>query len=326
MIITKTPYRVSLFGGGTDHPAWYREHGGEVLSFAIDKYCYISTRILPPFFNHKYRIVYSEMELPNSVNEIKHPAVREGIRKYAANLFLEVQHHGDLPARSGVGSSSAFAVGLIHSLYLLQGKTISASDLATQAITLEQDDCKETVGSQDQVACALGGMNYLTFGNEINWQAESIKLSPLQKEDIEDRMVLIYSGINRLSSDISKTFLDNLDSKKKVLVRTAELARESRDLIKNAGDLDLIGAMLQESWSLKRQMNSQAVTSELEDLYARAQKAGALGGKILGAGGGGFCMFWVKSGEREDFLSRFNMGVHVPAKISITGSTCILKN
>ena len=325
MIITKTPYRVSLFGGGTDHPAWYRENGGEVISFAIDKYCYLTTRVLPPFFEHRYRIAYSKVETTNEISQIQHPAVRGALRRYCPNLSVEIHHDGDLPARSGVGSSSAFAVGIIHSLALLQNKDLSSSELANEAIYLEQVELNENVGSQDQIACALGGFNYITFGGASDWASKPIDISDERKMQIEDRVVLIYTGINRSSSDVQANLLINLDKKARTMNRTIELARESREVITRGQDLDLVGEMLVESWSLKREMNSHAVTSELEAIWDKSKKAGALGGKVLGAGGGGFCMFWVKEGGRDEFLDNFGIGTHVPVRISQEGSSCVLK-
>ena len=326
MVITKTPYRISLFGGGTDHPAWYKEHGGEVISFAIDKFCYLTTRILPPFFDHRYRIAYSKVEHVKTVNEIQHPAVREGIRKFSPELALEIHHDGDLPARSGVGSSSAFAVGLIHSLTVLKNQNLTSMQLAEEAIILEQQILKENVGSQDQIACALGGMNYLKFGRNPEWSSQPILLLSDFKSAIEDRVVLIYSGVHRSSSDVQANFLVDLQKKGKTMERTINLARECRSLIESEGDLDLIGEMLAESWFLKKQMNGHSVTPELEDLWEAAVKAGALGGKVLGAGGGGFCMFWVKEGGRESFLNQLQFGTHVPVKISSEGTTCLLNS
>ena len=325
MIITKTPYRISLFGGGTDHPSWYKKHGGEVISFAIDKYCYISTRVLPPFFDHKYRIAYSKVETVNDFKKILHPVVREAIRKFSPNLSLEIHHDGDLPARTGIGSSSAFTVGLINSLYILQDKSISSRELANEAIELEQIDLMENVGSQDQIACTLGGMNYIEFGGNLNWEATPIALSSDFQESITNRIVMIYTGITRMSSDIQANLLIDLDKKLTTMQRTAELTRECRKIFEEEGDLDLIGDMLAESWSLKRKMNNLAITTALDDVWDKAKLAGALGGKVLGAGGGGFCMFWVKEDGREEFLNNFNLGTYVPVQISKTGSECILK-
>ena len=325
MIITKTPYRISLFGGGTDHPAWYRENGGEVISFAIDKYCYLTTRVLPPFFDHKYRIAYSKVETTNTITEIQHPAVRGALQKYCPDLSLEIHHDGDLPARSGVGSSSAFAVGLIHSLSILLKKEISKEELANEAIHLEQVELNENVGSQDQIACAVGGLNYIKFGGQKEWVHEPISISHLKKLELESRMILIYTGVHRSSSDVQANLLIDLNKKTKTMQRTIELARECKEVLLSNTNLDDIGEMLVESWSLKKAMNSNAITPALEEIWVKSQRAGALGGKVLGAGGGGFCMFWVKEDGQEEFLERFDFGTHVPVQISNEGSTCILK-
>jgi D-glycero-alpha-D-manno-heptose-7-phosphate kinase len=325
MIITKTPFRISLFGGGTDHPAWYKDNGGEVISFAIDKYCYLTTRVLPPFFDHKYRIAYSKVEITKSIDEIKHPVVREGIRKFCPNLALEIHYDGDLPARSGVGSSSAFAVGLISALTNLQNFELSAEELANKAIDLEQNILMENVGSQDQIACALGGINYIKFGGEHEWVSEKLELTTSSKNELERRMVLIYSGIHRSSSDVQANLLVDLDKKSRVMNRTIELVRECNQVLQKGSDFDLIGEMLDESWGLKKSMNSAAITSELEFLRQKSKSAGAIGGKVLGAGGGGFCMFWVKDGDRERFVKDFNFGTYVPVKISAEGTTCVLR-
>jgi D-glycero-alpha-D-manno-heptose-7-phosphate kinase len=325
MIITKTPYRISLFGGGTDHPAWYRENGGEVISFAIDKYCYLTTRVLPPFFSHKYRIAYSKVETTNTIAEIQHPAVRGALQKYCSDLSLEIHHDGDLPAQSGVGSSSAFAVGLIHSLSILQNKEISKEELANEAIYLEQIELNENVGSQDQIACAIGGLNYIKFGGQKEWVHEPLPINDLKKNEIESRVVLIYTGVHRSSSDVQANLLIDLNKKTKTMQRTIELARQCKKVILSDTNLDEIGEMLVESWSLKKAMNSFAITPALDDIWVKSQRAGALGGKVLGAGGGGFCMFWVREGGQQEFLKRFDFGTHVPVQISNEGSTCILK-
>ena len=326
VIITRTPYRVSLFGGGSDHPSWYRENGGAVVSFAIDKFCYLTTRVLPPFFEHNYRIAYSKVETTKTVSEIQHPAVRGALKRYCPDQSLEIHHDGDLPARSGVGSSSAFAVGLIHSLHLLQGKPVAPSVLANQAINLEQYDLGENVGSQDQIACALGRLNYIEFGGPQEWQVNGLNIREEYRQMIEGRMVLIYTGFHRSSSDVQAGLLSNLATKSTFMHRTIELARECNQLLRSEGDLDLIGEMLNESWYLKRDLNPFAVTPALNEIWQKSLNSGALGGKVLGAGGGGFCLFWVKDGGREEFLRRFNLGTNVPVKIEYSGSTCIFKS
>ena len=323
MLITKTPYRISLFGGGSDHPKWYRKNGGEVISFAIDKFCYITARILPPFFEHRYRISYSKIELAKSIAEIQHPAVRAALQKYCPKDSIEISHAGDLPARSGVGSSSAFAVGLIHSLFLIRNFEFSKESIAQAAIDLEQNELNENVGSQDQIACSLGGFNYIKFGGEQDWTAERLNLSKHRLEDLEQRVVLIYTGLQRFSSDIQANLLLGLDKKATLINRTVELARECRGLLSSSSDLDFVGELLKESWFLKKQMNSHSVTPELEEVWERSQRAGALGGKVLGAGGGGFCIFWVGKERRQEFLDKFGAGIHVPIRISMDGTTSL---
>lgn len=325
MVITKTPFRISLFGGGTDHPTWFKENGGEVISFAINKYCYISARILPPFFEHTFRIAYSKVETVNSIEQIKHPVVKAAIKKYSPNLHLEIHHDGDLPARSGVGSSSAFAVGLIHSLQVLQNITVTPKQLANEAISLEQEDLRENVGYQDQIACAIGGFNYIKFSQESKWEVEKINLDSDFQSNLMERIVLVYTGVARKSSDIQKNLLKDIKSKSSAMTKTINLARECKKIIETKGDLDLIGLMLAESWEIKREMNNMAITPELDRIWELAKTAGAIGGKVLGAGGGGFCMFWVKNEKRRAFLETFKFGTHVPIAISNTGSICLLK-
>jgi D-glycero-alpha-D-manno-heptose-7-phosphate kinase len=324
MIITRTPYRVSLFGGGTDHPNWYKTNGGAVLSFAIDKFSYLNVRVLPPFFNHKYRISYSKIEEVKTLSEIKHPAVRQAFAKYAHGKYLELHHHGDLPARSGVGSSSAFSVGIINALLALNEKKVTAIELAKLAIEFEQVDLAENVGSQDQIACALGGINFINFGPQNYWEAEPIVLSDSYIQEIEKRIVLIYSGISRVSSNITKYLLDNIDLKATEMKRTEQLAEECRTIFLNEGDLSIIGQMLIESWELKRNSNPAAVNTDLEIFFMKGLNAGASGGKILGAGGGGFFLFWVEPENKTRFYNLMSSHIMIPIRITKTGSTRIL--
>lgn len=280
-----------MFGGGTDHPKWFSQNGGSVVSFSIDKYSYITLRELPQFFSHKFRVAYSKVETTDSAEQILHPAVREAFIKYASKFKLELHHHGDLPAQSGVGSSSAFAVGLIKSLYAINGKEIDNYRLAEEAINFEQKDLRETVGSQDQIACALGGINYIQFNSNSIWDVHSINLDSKYLKDIESRIVLIYSGISRFSSDISKGLLDKLETKSKLMNRTRFLADEFNELLLAKGDLGLVSEMLKESWSIKKDLNPFSITPELDNFYQTALLKGARAGKVLGAGGGGFFCF-----------------------------------
>lgn len=324
MIITRTPYRVSMFGGGTDHPRWFNENGGSVVSFSVDKYSYITLRELPPFFSHRFRVVYSKVEATSSAEQISHPAVREAFLKYANELYLELHHHGDLPAQSGVGSSSAFAVGLIKSLYAMKGQSINSHDLANEAICFEQKILLENVGSQDQIACAVGGINFIEFRSNDTWEISKINLSSEYIANFESRIVLIYSGISRFSSDVSRGLLNKLETKSLLMNRTRELANEFNRLLVAEGDLSLVSDMLEESWFIKRELNPFSITSELDSFYQSALQKGAKAGKILGAGGGGFFLFWVDPNDRASFIKNMAPLVHVPISISFEGSVRIL--
>jgi D-glycero-alpha-D-manno-heptose-7-phosphate kinase len=313
-----------MFGGGTDHPKWFNENSGSVVSFSIDKYSYITLRELPPFFSHKFRVVYSKIETTDNAKQILHPAVRGAFIKYADGFNLELHHHGDLPAQSGVGSSSAFAVGLIKSLYAINGKDIDSYRLADEAIIFEQNDLLETVGSQDQIACALGGINHIEFNSNNKWKITKINLDSGYIKDIESRIVLIYSGIPRFSSDISKGLLDKLETKSQLMNRTKDLADEFNKLLLMEGDLSLVGELLKESWSIKKELNSFSITPELDNFYQSALLKGAKAGKVLGAGGGGFFLFWVEPENRASFIKKMAPLVYVPISISFEGSTRIL--
>lgn len=326
MIITKTPYRISLFGGGSDHPAWFRNHGGQVISFTIDKFCYLTSRVLPPFFDHNYRIAYSIVEMVKRFEDIRHPVVRESIRKHASNLELEIHHHGDLPARSGVGSSSAFTVGVIHALLELQDKPVSLVELADLAIEMEQKILKENVGWQDQIACSLGGISRIDFTNEMTWKRSELSMTQTYLDDFESRLALVYTGISRNSSDVTLGLLENLSRKALEMKELMKMVDVCQAQLSNSLDLDMIGEMLDESWKLKRLLNGASTSLELDEFYAKAKKVGALGGKILGAGGGGFFLFWLREGHLEDFQLRFKQGTFVPVKVSFGGSQVIYKS
>ncbi len=325
MIISKTPYRISLFGGGSDYPAWFRENGGKVVSLAINKYCYLTTRILPPFFDHNYRIAYSQVETVKSFSEIMHPVVRESIRRYSPNSRLEVHHDGDLPARSGIGSSSAFAVGMINSLLTLQNASVSQLELANLAIQMECGILQENVGWQDQIACAIGGINEIKFGPGDTWATKQIALSEAKEEEMCSRIVLVFTGVNRNSTDISAGLVDSIKSKSQQLFRVMKLASLCKEILVSSGDLDQVGEMLDESWHLKKLTNGMATSSSLDSWYDRGMRAGALGGKVLGAGGGGFFMFWVKKDGRDKFIRNLGEATIVPIGICHNGSSIIYK-
>jgi D-glycero-alpha-D-manno-heptose-7-phosphate kinase len=326
MIITRTPYRVSLFGGGSDFPDWYLNNLGKVISFTINRYCYISARELPPFFEHDYRVSYSKVETAKKLDEIKHPAFREIIRKYGRDRKYEIHHHGDLPAKSGVGSSSAFAVGLINAMSKFEEIELTQMQIANAAIEMEQKILREIVGSQDQIACAVGGINEISFGPGAQWFNRSITLPNKTIREIENSAVLIFSGIQRVSSKISEHLLINLENSTKYLERNVELVDECIKILESGNNLVEIGNLLNESWKIKRTINPMSTNSFIDNFFNKALKCGAVGGKILGAGGGGFSLFWVDPNNRERFLRDFVLGVEVPFRVDFQGTTCVLNS
>lgn len=323
MIITRTPFRISFFGGGTDIPAWYRENGGAVLSTTIDKYCYISCRRLPPFFEYKHRIVYSKIEHVNNINEITHPAVKEAFRFMDINEGLEIHHDGDLPARSGLGSSSSFTVGLLHALYALKGKMITKKRLALEAVHIEQEMIKEHVGSQDQVAVAFGGFNKITFSGQHNIEVNPIILSKTRSQLFQDHLMLFFTGFSRLASEIEEDKIKQISNKKSELSSLYSMVEEAINLLNGEGDVVEFGKLLHESWRLKKSLSDKVSTSYIDDIYETGIKNGAIGGKLLGAGGGGFILFFVKPDDRNKLRQSLGHLLHVPFRFDTTGSQII---
>lgn len=326
MIITRTPFRISFFGGGTDYPTWYQRHGGVVLATTIDKYCYISCRYLPPFFEHKHRIVYSLIENVRSVDEIKHPAVRAILQwAHSDDQGLEIHHDGDLPARSGLGSSSSFTVGLIHALAALRGKYVSKEELASQAIYIEQHVIKENVGSQDQIAAAFGGFNRIDFLPNDTFQVSPVVLSQARLNELESHLMLCFTGISRIASEIAKSKIDNLLNREIELSRIKEMVDEAIALLQNERTpIEELGRLLHESWLCKRSLSDKVSTPEVDDLYEAARSCGAVGGKLLGAGGGGFLLLFVKPELQAKVQERLKRLIHVPFRFDTTGSRVVL--
>jgi D-glycero-alpha-D-manno-heptose-7-phosphate kinase len=323
MIITRTPFRLSLFGGGTDFPSWYKDNGGVVLSTAIDKYCYISCRFLPPFFSHKHRIVYSKSECVNEIDEIQHPAVRETFRFMNIKEGLELHHDGDLPARSGIGSSSAFTVGLLHALYGLSGKIVSKKRLALEAIHIEQKMIKENVGSQDQVAVAFGGLNKIIFKGDHNIEVIPITISDERVSDFQNHLILFFTGLTRYATNIEEDKIRNLSSKKTQMNGLSKMVDAAIDILNSEGDFDDFGRMLHESWMIKKSLSTQVSSSHIDEIYDAALKSGALGGKLLGAGGGGFILFYARPEQRERLKKNLSRLLNVPFRFDSLGSQII---
>lgn len=321
MIISRTPYRISFFGGGTDYPVWYREHGGAVLATTIDKYCYLTCRYLPPFFEHRTRVVYSKIESCKSNEDISHPSVRETLRYLNVNRGLEIHHDGDLPARSGMGSSSAFTVGFLHALYALQGRMPSKKQLAMESIHIEQELVKETVGSQDQVMSAYGGLRNILFLPSKEISVRTLTLSQQRMEDLSDHLMLFYTGIKRTASDIAASY--QFHSKVRQLRIMTDLVDEATAILDSGQDLKGFGELLHEAWQLKRSLSDQVSNSEIDELYSQAQSAGAIGGKLTGAGGGGFLLLFVPPERQESVKEQFSNLIHVPFQFESTGSRII---
>lgn len=325
MIISRTPHRISFFGGGTDYPSWYLEHGGKVLGAAIDKYCYISCRYLPPFFKHKHRIVYSKVETVTNIDEILHPSVRETLQYLKINHGLEIHHDGDIPARSGMGSSSAFTVGLLKTLYALNGKVISKEDLYKEAIHIEQNLIKENVGSQDQVWAACGGLNTITFSQNGEIIVEPIMMKERLLKSFENKFMLFFTGIARYASEIAEEQIQNTPKKYNELSAMRELVDEAyKVLISGKEDFTEFGKLLHETWTLKRKLSSKISNDEIDDMYEKALKNGALGGKLLGAGGGGFILFYVEPENRENIKKALTSYLHIPFRFDFNGSEIIV--
>lgn len=323
MIINRTPFRISFFGGGTDYPSWYLKHGGSVLSTTIDKYCHITCRVLPPFFEHRLRIVYAKTETCQSIDEIQHPAVREVLRFLKLDQGLEIHHDGDLPARSGMGSSSSFTVGFLHTLYALQGIMPSKKQLALESIHIEQNLIKETVGSQDQVCVAYGGLNQIDFFTNGEIEIRPLTLSMARTEELNSHLMLFYTGIKRTASDVAASYVHDIDSRHKVLLRIRELVNEGVDILRSQSCICKFGELLHESWMLKKSLSSQVSNPDLDDLYDRARHAGAIGGKITGAGGGGFLLLFVPPSAQGRVREALGAQIHVPFRFEPAGSQII---
>jgi D-glycero-alpha-D-manno-heptose-7-phosphate kinase len=323
MIITRTPFRISFFGGGTDYPSWYLKYGGNVLATSINKYCYISCRYLPPFFEHRIRVVYSRIENCRNFEEIQHPAVRETIRFLEIDRGLEVHHDGDLPARSGMGSSSCFTVGLLHALYALSGVMVSKHQLAKESIHIEQNLIKETVGSQDQVMAAYGGLNHITFNTTGEISIRPVILSKERLEELSSHLMLFYTGIKRTASDIAKTYVENLESKGENLFTMNEMVQEAIAILCGSRCICNFGELLHKTWMLKRNLSPQISNGAVDQLYERARAHGALGGKITGAGGGGFLLLFVPLSAQEGVKKALKELIYVPFAFESSGSQII---
>jgi D-glycero-alpha-D-manno-heptose-7-phosphate kinase len=325
MIISRTPHRISFFGGGTDYPSWYLDHGGKVLGAAIDKYCYITCRELPPFFNHKHRIAYSKVETVLHLDEVQHPSVRETLKYLKVKQGLEVHHDGDIPARSGMGSSSAFTVGLLKTLYAVAGRIITKEELYKTAIHIEQNLIKENVGSQDQVWAACGGLNTIEFLQNGEIIVEPVIMKENYLSSFENKFVLFFTGISRYASEIAKDQIQNTSKNRNELLTMRELVDEAYNvLVSGKGDFRAFGELLNETWKLKRQLSDKISSTNIDDMYQTALRNGAIGGKLLGAGGGGFMLFYVEPEYQKKVKEALKGYLHIPFIFDFSGSEIIV--
>jgi D-glycero-alpha-D-manno-heptose-7-phosphate kinase len=325
VIISRTPYRVSFFGGGTDYPAYSLRHGGKVLGAAVNKYCYLSVRLLPPFFRHRHRIVYSRTELVNEIDEIQHPSVRETLRHLGAEQGYSIHHDGDMPAHSGMGSSSAFTVGLLNALLALRSQRISRRDLALRAIHIEQEMIRENVGSQDQTLSAHGGLNLVEFLPNGEIVVDPVIMKPEVLRDFESRLLLVFTGHSRNASEIAAAQLLALPEKLGAMERLKGLVDQALALLTGtAAALDAFGPLLNEGWEIKRGLSPRITTPEIDALHRRAMRAGALGGKLLGAGGGGCMLFFVRPADRERLVRALDGCLAIPFRFDFEGSRIVV--
>jgi D-glycero-alpha-D-manno-heptose-7-phosphate kinase len=327
MVVCRAPFRVSFFGGGSDYPTWYTREGGAVLSTAIDKYIYITCRYLPPFLGTKHRVVWRYVEQVDSIAEILHPAVRAGLRYlgFDDRLGIELHYQGDLPSRSGMGSSSTFVVAMLQALTALRGLDPDQQKLAEMAIELEQVRMKETVGSQDQVAAAFGGLNVINFRQDGRFDVNPIMLPQERERDLLSRLMLFFPGKSRFASEIASAVTANLHARSNSIRRMVQMVDEGADILKH-GELDDFGHLLHEAWELKRGLSDQVSNDEIDGIYDCARQAGAIGGKLLGAGGAGFVLLYVPQERRGKVLSALTpQCIHVPFDLDHKGACMIYR-
>lgn len=323
MVIVQTPLRISFFGGGTDYPIWFRENGGAVLATSIDKYIYTQLRKSNPFLDHKHRIIYSRVENVDEIDQIVHPAVREAYRFMNVTDGLELHHDSDLPARSGMGSSSSFTVGLLHALKALRNEHADKTRLALDAIHVEQEMIKENVGCQDQVMAAFGGFNHVKFHGDGKFSVEPLIIRRERKAELESGLMLFFTGVQRVASQVAAEQIKNTPAKASELTTMHQMVNEGLNILNSGTPLVEFGKLLNEGWKLKRQLSSKISNSNIDDIYAAGLKAGAVGGKLLGAGGGGFILFYVPPELKRQVRMRLGGLLHIDFKFENRGSNVI---
>lgn len=322
MIITRTPFRISFFGGGTDYPVFYKEHGGAVLSTTINKYCYITCRYLPPFFDHKFRIRYTNKEDTQTIDEIVHPSVRECLLYMGIEKGVEIVHSGDIPAMSGIGSSSSFTVGLLNALYALKGEVVTRRRLAFDAIHVEQNMIGEPVGSQDQIAASFGGFNRIEFGGRKDGVfVQTIPINGEKLEYLQSCLLFYFTGFPRYSSEVAKEQIEQTPQKVKELNLMKEMVDEAINILNGPVErFHEFGKLLHEAWMLKRGLTKLISNGSIDDIYQAAINAGAIGGKLCGAGGGGFIILFVPPENQDKVKEKLKDLLLVPIRFENLGS------
>jgi len=323
MVISRTPYRISFFGGGTDYHTWYQKHGSRVLSTTINHYCYLHCRPLAPFFEHKTRVVWSKVEEVLQHSDIQHPAVRAVLDFLHINQGIEIHHQGDLPARSGLGSSSAFTVGLLHAMYALRGMMSSKRELACEAIHIEREILQENVGVQDQIATAYGGLNKIHVHPDGDFEVTPLVLPHGRLRELHDHLLLFFTGVSRTASDIAADKIKSIPQKAHELHQMQSMVDKAERILCTGQDLSLFGELLHETWVLKRQLSNKIAPAYIDDIYEKARHAGAIGGKLLGAGGGGFMLFFVKPEDKIKVCDALKDLLLVPFEFESSGSQII---
>lgn len=323
MIISRTPYRVSFFGGGTDYAEWYRENGGAVLTSSIDKYCYLSVRWLPQFFAYQHRIAWSKIELCGKVEEIEHPAVRAVLQHLGVERGIEIHHAGDLPARAGLGSSSAFVVGLLNAVHALHGRMSLRRALAAEAIHIERNLMAETVGVQDQIECAHGGLNLLEIDTAGGWRVQPVVVSEARRRELEAHCLLYFTGISRTASEVAARQVAAVGSKRGAMLDMAALVRDGLAVLCDGAPLSEFGRLLDEGWRIKKTLADGISSEGLDAIYACARAHGALGGKLLGAGGGGFLLLFARPEDQGRLRGALREVLEIPFRFESEGTRII---
>jgi D-glycero-alpha-D-manno-heptose-7-phosphate kinase len=325
LIISRTPFRISFFGGGTDYPTWYSEHGGAVLATTIDKYCYISVRDLPPFFDHRFRVVYSIVENVKEIGEIQHPAVRGVLEWKKVTRGLEIHHDGDLPARSGLGSSSAFTVGLINAVHALDGNHVSKEKLANEAIYVEQCLLRERVGVQDQVSAAFGGFNHISIATNGTYTVTPMVLPLDRLHALQSHLMLVFTGISRTANEVAETIVQNMKHKAAAMQTMQQMVDHALSIVSSARtDLAEFGHLMREAWQIKRDLSDRVTNTTVDQILDAAIQAGAIGGKLLGAGGGGFMLLFVRPEHHDQVRTVLRDLITVPFTFEMSGGRIVL--